>query len=90
MLRGAFRNFRGWLGFAPTFSGVKTGENLNTKETHVGMNREAALDRSSTLLTSIFRGGRRNGDRFSFATIGKKVRFVSREIVSSRNFAFGR
>lgn len=52
MFRGAVRNFRSWLEFAPTFSGVKTGENLNTKETHVGMNRDAVLDRSSTLLTS--------------------------------------
>lgn len=55
MFRGAVRNFRSWLEFAPTFSGVKTGENLNTKETHVGMNRNAVLDRSSTLLTSIYK-----------------------------------
>ena len=50
---GASRDSLGWLGFAPTFLGVETGENLNTKETHVGMNGDVTLDRSSTLLTSI-------------------------------------
>ena len=49
---GASRDSLGWLGSAPTFLGVETGENLNTKETHVGMNGDVTLDRSSTLLTS--------------------------------------
>ncbi len=64
MFRGAVRNSRNWLEFAPTFSGVKTGENLNTKGTHVGMNRDAVLDRSSTLLTSTSTDGRLRGGCF--------------------------
>ena len=54
MFWGAVRNLQNWLEFAPTFLGVKTGEILNTKGTHVGMNGDVVLDRSSTLLTSIF------------------------------------
>ena len=46
---GARPDSLGWLGSAPTFLGVETGE---TKETHVGMNGDVTLDGSSTLLTS--------------------------------------
>ncbi|PBC67309.1 hypothetical protein BGX14_2956 [Fibrobacter sp. UWS1] len=52
MLWGVIRNFQSWFRFAPAFLGVKRDENLNTKETHVGMNGDVILDRSSTLLTS--------------------------------------
>lgn len=54
MLWGDFQNLQSWLEPAPTFLGVGTGETLNTKGTHVGMNGDVVLDRSSTLLTSIF------------------------------------
>ena len=54
MLWGDFQNLQSWLEPAPTFLGVETGETLNTKGTHVGMNGDVVLDRSSTLLTSIF------------------------------------
>ena len=53
MLWGDFQNLQSWLEPA-AFLGVKRDENLNTKETHVGMNGDVVLDRSSTLLTSIF------------------------------------
>gem|GEM_PF-6549076 len=55
-----------WLEPAPTFLGVGTGEILNTKGTHVGMNGDVVLDRSSTLLTSIFKTVAQKSDRFAF------------------------
>ena len=54
MLWGDFQNLQSWLEPAPTFLGVETGETLNTKGTHVGLNGDVDLDRSSTLLASIF------------------------------------
>ena len=49
---GGIRDSLGWLESAPTFLGVDSGENLNAKGTHVGMNVDEVLDRGSTPLTS--------------------------------------